>query len=437
MSRNLLTVVGALATLAILLSSPFLMTASAVSPNVYNADRTINVEVGQALNVDILPYLPEKVVDPAEGNTLTTSFWGEGSEVTAYMFAPEQTSYPDWLTVTQGVRNVPSIKLTGTPSTSGTYQVALGLGYKLLPDQPHAFMNVILKCTITVAEPIPPTPYSVTLISNPAPTSISTSAGTVTLTGGSATIMSGTVMHEPDLQRERQILHRWTDAAGNTYDWSKPVAKDLTLTADWREHFTAAVKDNTATVTISPSLPTEYITDHKVDWGDNTVDRVLTHRYAVPGTYVIKVTSGDWYNTVSSSTSVTVERVTELPTYTVSFSGNGSASAIPAQTVTYGDKAVKPADPTRDGYNFTGWYLSGKLYNFATPVAGNMLLTAGWTATDGKDDKDEQTETNIMALALAAGAVIALLATFITRHPAALLLTIILALAAIALEVMP
>ncbi|MCL2817586.1 MAG: InlB B-repeat-containing protein, partial [Clostridiales bacterium] len=36
------------------------------------------------------------------------------------------------------------------------------------------------------------------------------------------------------------------------------------------------------------------------------------------------------------------------------------------------------ADPTRTGYNFLGWFLNGSAYNFATPVTGNITLTAQW-----------------------------------------------------------
>ena len=40
-------------------------------------------------------------------------------------------------------------------------------------------------------------------------------------------------------------------------------------------------------------------------------------------------------------------------THTVTFDSNGG-SAVDAQTVDDGGKAVKPADPTRDGYTFAG-----------------------------------------------------------------------------------
>ena len=40
---------------------------------------------------------------------------------------------------------------------------------------------------------------------------------------------------------------------------------------------------------------------------------------------------------------------------------------------------VKPADPTREGYTFSGWQLNGQNYNFGSTIAENTDLTAVWT----------------------------------------------------------
>ena len=70
--------------------------------------------------------------------------------------------------------------------------------------------------------------------------------------------------------------------------------------------------------------------------------------------------------------------VPPTPEYTVSFAGEGVN--IPAQTVKEGEKAEKPADPVREGYIFGGWTFNGEAYNFASPVSGDITLTAVWTA---------------------------------------------------------
>ncbi|MBT1164829.1 InlB B-repeat-containing protein [Bifidobacterium felsineum] len=52
-----------------------------------------------------------------------------------------------------------------------------------------------------------------------------------------------------------------------------------------------------------------------------------------------------------------------------------------------GTHVQRPADPTRDGYEFTGWYTDdGKPYDFSQPVKGrNLTLTARWRKTADTD----------------------------------------------------
>ena len=88
--------------------------------------------------------------------------------------------------------------------------------------------------------------------------------------------------------------------------------------------------------------------------------------------------------TVSGSmpdSDVTVDVTYTAKDYTVTYESNGG-STVPSQTVKYNETANKPADPTRSGYTFAGWYTEEKLtnkYDFATPVTGNITLYAKWT----------------------------------------------------------
>ena len=51
--------------------------------------------------------------------------------------------------------------------------------------------------------------------------------------------------------------------------------------------------------------------------------------------------------------------------YDVTFDSDGG-SAVEAQKVKYNEKAVKPADPTKEGYTFKGWFLNDREYDFKT-----------------------------------------------------------------------
>lgn len=64
--------------------------------------------------------------------------------------------------------------------------------------------------------------------------------------------------------------------------------------------------------------------------------------------------------------------------YTVTFDAAGGTPEPAQQRVKEGEKATRPADPAKAGYKFLGWYLSGALYAFDTPVKDNILLVAQW-----------------------------------------------------------
>lgn len=67
-------------------------------------------------------------------------------------------------------------------------------------------------------------------------------------------------------------------------------------------------------------------------------------------------------------------------TYTVSFS-TGTATAIETQKILPDGKATKPADPTREGFTFEGWYSDTAYrtaYDFNAGVNQNMTLYAKW-----------------------------------------------------------
>ena len=74
----------------------------------------------------------------------------------------------------------------------------------------------------------------------------------------------------------------------------------------------------------------------------------------------------------------------KLLTPTVTFDSNGGSNVEPA-TVKNGEKISAPADPTREGWNFAGWYTKNKdgnwaekPFNFDTLITDNMTLYARW-----------------------------------------------------------
>ena len=121
----------------------------------------------------------------------------------------------------------------------------------------------------------------------------------------------------------------------------------------------------------------------KVQYGNQygTLPTATRTGYAFQGWYTAR--SGG--SQVSSSTTMEAANTTvyahwTVNTYTVSFDSNGG-SAVASQSVRYGSKATQPANPTRAGHTFQGWYTSrdgGSKYDFGTAVTGDVTLHAHW-----------------------------------------------------------
>ena len=68
--------------------------------------------------------------------------------------------------------------------------------------------------------------------------------------------------------------------------------------------------------------------------------------------------------------------------YEVIFNSDGG-SAVDTQIVKYGEKAVKPEDPTMKGYNFLGWFdKDGNPFDFDTEITHKTELKAQWEKKD-------------------------------------------------------
>lgn len=68
-------------------------------------------------------------------------------------------------------------------------------------------------------------------------------------------------------------------------------------------------------------------------------------------------------------------------TFAVTFDTKGGSS-VPVQNILNGQRASEPADPTKTGYTFGGWYTEEactKLYDFDTSVQNALTLYAKWT----------------------------------------------------------
>jgi uncharacterized repeat protein (TIGR02543 family)/uncharacterized protein (TIGR02145 family) len=64
-------------------------------------------------------------------------------------------------------------------------------------------------------------------------------------------------------------------------------------------------------------------------------------------------------------------------TFTVTFHTDGGNEVV-AQNVEEGKTATKPEEPTKEGFDFEGWFNGESLYDFSTTVTSDLTLTAKW-----------------------------------------------------------
>lgn len=102
-----------------------------------------------------------------------------------------------------------------------------------------------------------------------------------------------------------------------------------------------------------------------------------TVSWGYDGTYPITYTYTD---DAGNSSNITRNVVITKTTFSISYNLNGGSLATKPSSYTKRDRLVI-GNPTRTGYNFTGWTVSGGSGSATIPVGttGNMSFTANWT----------------------------------------------------------
>lgn len=189
----------------------------------------------------------------------------------------------------------------------------------------------------------------------------------------------GTVSKPTDPTRAGSLFGGWYKG-DSKYDFSTPVNADTTLTAHWKADTT---EPKFFTVSFEPG-------NGQPNWGDCIGAGLTVPKPADPTRD--GYTFDGWYTTKSGgskydfSTPVTADlnlyahwTAVAPKTFTVSFDTAGG-SKVASQKVREGARVSEPADPTRSGHSFDGWYKGDVKYDFSTPVTADLTLTARWRA---------------------------------------------------------
>ena len=114
---------------------------------------------------------------------------------------------------------------------------------------------------------------------------------------------------------------------------------------------------------------------------------VTTECHVSGGTYYGGLTMGETAKLSGKpmNTGTVINDKTNIPDpdgtpVTVTYAYGALGGTYAEQIVQAGEKAIQPDVPSRQGYQFTGWYLDDTKYDFNAAVTGNMTLTAKWTA---------------------------------------------------------
>ena len=156
---------------------------------------------------------------------------------------------------------------------------------------------------------------------------------------------------------------------GKTYSWSHRYGGDFGVTIDYTDMF-KALKDKALEVDAENKPYDAEITLCFPGSKDRLFnDEILT--YGQDG--------GGWNPGVKNTAYIWGYATTS---YEVIFDSDGG-SAVDTKIVKYGEKAVKPEDPTMKGYNFLGWFdKDGNPFDFNTEITHKTELKAQWEKKD-------------------------------------------------------
>ncbi len=114
---------------------------------------------------------------------------------------------------------------------------------------------------------------------------------------------------------------------------------------------------------------------------------VRTECHVSGGTYYGGLTMGETAKLSGQpmNTGTVINDKTNIPNpngtpVTVTYAYGALGGTYATQIVQTDEKAIEPDVPSRQGYQFTDWYLDDTKYDFDTAVTEDMTLTARWTA---------------------------------------------------------
>jgi uncharacterized repeat protein (TIGR02543 family) len=190
----------------------------------------------------------------------------------------------------------------------------------------------------------------------------------------------GSLLEEPaDPIREGYCFAGWyrDQACSQAWDFSQHGAqRSLTLYAKWVEEVSVTIdSQGGSSVTEQTGITAGTCATEPAD--------PTREGYTFSGWFTDAACTDSWeFLTDEVTDDMTLFAGWDLIAYTVSFDSQGGSSVTEQTGITAGTCAAEPADPTWEGYTFSGWFTDAACtdsWEFLTDeVTDDMTLYAGW-----------------------------------------------------------
>ena len=181
----------------------------------------------------------------------------------------------------------------------------------------------------------------------------------------------GRVEKPADPRRNGYEFDGWFDGDVE-WDFSTAVRADLHLVAKWTAVYTVEFYVEVSGMSSPP--PQIVRSGNKIEKPEDPIRA----NFIFEGWSKVRYSNDFWnFDTETVTEDIRLWAQWELESYPVTFDSDGG-SDVEAQNVTHGQRATRPADPTRDGYTFGGWLYGSTMWNFTTVVTEPITLTASW-----------------------------------------------------------
>ena len=173
------------------------------------------------------------------------------------------------------------------------------------------------------------------------------------------------------------------------YDITSPVTKDTALYAKWEINSYQVTFDSMG----GSSLDNQQVTYN----GTAATPSAPTKAgYTFDGWFTDKDYTKSYDFATPVTDDITLYAKWTINSYNVTFNSMGG-SLVASQNVDHNTAAVKPADPTKTGYSFDGWFTDKDCtvaYDFNAPVTDNITLYAKWNKIPDQQKPNETPADN-------------------------------------------